>query len=45
MPSPGDKPWPVIALAWPFLWALGWLGEKLFPLDFHMVWDDIEDIV
>lgn len=38
----GREPVPVIILAWPFLWVLGWLGEKLFPLDLNMVWDDDE---
>jgi len=37
----GDKPWPVIALAWPLLWFIGWAADKIYEnLTLDIDWED-----
>ena len=40
----GRKPFPLIILAWPLLWLIGWAADKIYKnLELNIVWDDYDE--
>ena len=42
----GSKPFPWSILAWPLLWVIGWVADRLYKnLELDIVWDDYDEPV